>query len=125
MTSPAERRVVVLGASDNPERYSFRAVRELVAQGFVTIPVHPHTNTILGLPVHGSLETITESVDTITVYVSPQHSSSMIGSIVKLQPNRVILNPGAENPDLEKALDRAGIPWLHACSLVLLSTGRF
>uniref|UniRef100_A0A7C3E8G9 CoA-binding protein n=1 Tax=Gracilinema caldarium TaxID=215591 RepID=A0A7C3E8G9_9SPIR len=125
MNNASERTVVVLGASDNPDRYSFRALRELVFHGFRAIPVHPHLQTIQGLPVHSSLEAITEPVDTVTIYVSPKHSSAMIDAIVKLNPKRVILNPGAENPDLERALDTAGIPALHACSLVLLSTGRF
>jgi len=125
MNNASERTVVVLGASDNPDRYSFRAVRELIDHGFKTIPVHPHLQSILGLPVHASLETIKAPVDTLTVYVSPKHSSAMINSIIELKPKRVILNPGAENPELETALDKAGIPWLHACSLVLLSTGRF
>ncbi len=125
MTNPAERTVVVLGASDRTDRYSNRAVKELLAHGFKTIPVHPTVKTLYGLPVVPNLDSISPGVDTLTVYVSPQHASPMKESILKLKPKRVIFNPGAENEELEKALDREGIPWMHACSLVLLSTGRF
>jgi hypothetical protein len=46
-------------------------------------------------------------------------------AILALKPGRVILNPGTESPDLEQALSDAGIPWLHACTLVMLRTGQF
>jgi hypothetical protein len=125
MMNPAERTVVVLGASDKTDRYSNRAVKELLTHGFKTIPVHPAVKTIHGLPVVPNLDSISPGVDTLTIYVSPQHASAMKESILKLKPGRVIFNPGAENAELEAVLDKAGIPWLHACSLVLLSTGRF
>lgn len=125
MNNPVDRIVVVLGASDKSDRYSYRAVRELLSHGFKTIPVNPHLNELLGLPVIPSLKDINEGVDTLTVYISPKHSSALKDDILALKPQRVIFNPGAENAELEEALDHAGIPWLHACSLVLLSTGRF
>ncbi|MEJ5189533.1 MAG: CoA-binding protein [Breznakiellaceae bacterium] len=119
------RTVVVLGASDNPERYSYRAVRELQKHGFPVIPVNPTLSSIEGLPVVPRLADISEKVDTLTIYLSEKRSTPLIPEILTLRPGRVILNPGAENPVLEKALSEAGIPWLHACTLVLLSTGRF
>ncbi len=125
MNNFSDRIVVVLGASDNPDRYSYRAVRELLSQGFKTIPVNPHLNKLLDLPVLSSLKDIKMAVDTLTVYVSPKHSSALKDEILELRPQRVIFNPGAENAELEQALDMSGIPYLHACSLVLLSTGRF
>ncbi|MCX7655487.1 MAG: CoA-binding protein [Treponemataceae bacterium] len=119
------RTVVVLGASDNPDRYSYRAVQELHKHGFAVIPVNPALSSINGLSVLPRLKDINEKVDTLTIYLSEKRSTPLISEILALRPGRVILNPGAENPTLEKALSEAGIPWLHACTLVLLSTGRF
>ena len=49
-----ERTVVVLGASDKPDRYSNRAVRLLKAEAYRVIPVHPTLDTVEGLAVrHG------------------------------------------------------------------------
>ncbi|MFQ3547003.1 MAG: CoA-binding protein [Termitinemataceae bacterium] len=125
MKNNGDRRVVVLGASDNPERYSYRAVRELLHNGFTVFPVNPRLTELFGRAVVHSLQDIQVPVDTVTVYLSPHHSSPLIQDIIQLHPGRVILNPGAENPKLEQALEQAGIPWIHACSLVLLSTNRF
>ena len=64
-------------------------------------------------------------MDTLTVYVGPRHIGPLIDDIVVAGPRRVILNPGTESPELERVLERHGIPYLEACTLVLLATGQF
>ncbi len=124
MTDPHQR-VVVLGASNNPERYSNMAVNRLLENGHEVIPVHPALERVSGVKVTPTLGDIDGPVDTVTVYVSPKVSSKMIESLVAVEPGRVIFNPGAENAELETALQDQGIPTLRACTLVLLSTGQF
>ena len=67
--------VAVLGASNKPERYSFKAVRMLREKGHTPYPVHPALAEVDGLPVFPSLSAIPAAVDTITVYLSPRTSS--------------------------------------------------
>ncbi len=123
--SSEHQRVVVLGASDNPERYSNKAVNRLRDNDHEVIPVHPKLDHIDGLKVVPNLGEVDGNVDTLTVYVSPKVSSALTDDIVELGPGRVIFNPGAENDELEAALAARGIPTLRACTLVLLSTGQF
>lgn len=123
--STGSQRVVVLGASDNPERYANMAVNRLLENGHEVVPVNPKLERIGDLEVTPSLNEVDGRVDTLTVYVSPKVSSSLADDIVAIAPGRVIFNPGAENPELEAALAGQGIPTLHACTLVLLSTGQF
>ena len=123
--SAKSRTVVVLGASDKPDRYSNRAVRMLKAEGFRVLPVHPCLRQIEGLPVSRFLSEIHEPVDTLTLYLSTERSAAVLDSIVALRPGRVILNPGTEHKLLEDRLESAGIPFLKACTLVMLSTGQF
>lgn len=117
--------VAVLGASHKPERYSNQAVRMLREYGHEVIPVTPGRKEIEGLPVVPDLEGIGRFVDTLTLYVGPERSAQLQDAIVALKPGRVILNPGTESEPLQAALDQAGIPWQHACTLVLLRTGQF
>jgi hypothetical protein len=42
-----------------------------------------------------------------------------------LAPRRVIFNPGTENTELERELERVGILTEEACTLVLLHSGQF
>lgn len=117
--------VAVLGASPKRERYSNQAVRDLKAHGHKVYPVNPAHRTIEGLDTVPSLQEITVPVDTITVYVGPQHIAPLIDAIVSAKPRRVILNPGAESEALERRLTAAGIDFLKACTLVMLRTGQF
>ncbi|TAL16464.1 CoA-binding protein [bacterium] len=117
--------VAVLGASPNPERFSNRAVRRLREKGHKVIPVNVNCVPVEGLPALKTLGEIQEEVDTVCVYVGPSNIKSSIEEIVKLNPKRVILNPGAESEELKAALNKAGIPCKEACTLVLLSSGEF
>lgn len=118
------QRVVVLGASDDPERYSNMAVNRLLENGHDVIPVHPTLERIGDLPVVSNLGEVEPPVDTLTVYVSPSISSSLRDDMIAMSPGRVIFNPGAENPDLEESLAKEGVSTVRACTLVLLSTGQ-
>jgi predicted CoA-binding protein len=122
---PEDHRVVVLGASPKPARYANRAVRELMAGGYIVIPVHPKIREIEGLPVVHTLTTIRERVHTLTLYVGPERSRGLADGIVRLNPGRVILNPGTESDELEAQLRSRHIACLHACTLVMLRTGQF
>jgi uncharacterized protein len=121
----AVKTVAVLGASANPDRYSNIAVRRLREAGHHVIPVNPALEQIEGLPVAKALGDIAEPIDTLTLYVGPQRLAPLTDEILRLGPQRVIFNPGTESADLATALDRAKIPHLEACTLVLLQTGQF
>ncbi len=118
--------VAVLGASSKRERYSNQAIRLLRDHGHTVLPVNPAQQEIEGLHVIASVDGLMPGqVDTVTMYVSPQHSDALLPGLLRLKPKRVIFNPGAENPRLEQALEKAGIQVDEACTLVLLRTGQY
>jgi len=123
--SPSGHHVVVLGASPRPTRYSNRAVRLLREQGYRVTPIHPSCREIEGLAAVASLERVERPVHTLTLYLGPARLSPLIDGILELAPQRVIFNPGSELGSLEQRLEQRGIPWLHACTLVMLGTGTF
>ena len=117
--------VLILGASNKPHRYAYKALQLLKRHGHRIIPVHPKLTEIEGIKVINSLEEITESVDTLSLYIGAQRSQSIIKDIVKLKPGRVIFNPGTESELLEQALRDAGISYKYDCTLIMLETGSF
>jgi len=118
-------RVVVLGASPNPERYSYKAVNMLLEYGHEVVPVHPIAEKIDNVPVVAKLNMVSGQVDTLTLYLSPDTLTPMEDDIVKLKPGRIIFNPGTENPVLMENLRQKGFNVVQACTLVLLRTGQF
>ena len=117
--------VVVLGASNKPHRYAFKALKMLQEYGHHVLPVHPKLDIIEGLVVKHELSQISTSVDTLTLYIGPQRITPLIDEIVKLNPARVILNPGTESNELELALVHNDIPFVKDCTLLMLEHGRF
>ncbi|OGS35249.1 MAG: hypothetical protein A2293_09505 [Elusimicrobia bacterium RIFOXYB2_FULL_49_7] len=120
-----ENRIVVLGASANPERYSNQAVARLMEKGYDVIPVNPGRPIVHGLPCLAALSDIRDPVDTVTLYVNPEISNKAAEALCALQPRRVIFNPGSENKELEIKLIKQGINTVTACTLVMLRTGQF
>lgn len=118
-------RVAVLGASNKPDRYSFKAVRMLREKGHIPYPVHPALPHVDGIPAWPSLHAIPVPIDTATVYLSARNQQSIAAELLSSTVQRVIFNPGAENPELACRLRQHGKEVLHACTLVLLTTGQF
>ena len=115
---------VLLGASENPERYSYLATQKLVA--------HQHSVTAIGIkPGHiGTTPIITEhpiitNVDTVTLYLSPINQKPYYDYIIALHPKRLIFNPGTENEELANLAIANHIQPIEACTLVLLNTGQY
>ncbi len=117
-------KTVVIGASDNPERYSYKAIKLLLHANHEVVPVSNKKAEVFGIPIQ-TIDTIEEGVDTITLYVGPQNQPYYEDYILKTKPRRVIFNPGTENPILEEKLQKNGVFTEEACTLVLLSTGQY
>lgn len=118
-------RVLIIGASRNPERYAYLAMKRLIAAGHEVVLFNPALESIERLPVINRLSDVPLPVDTVTIYVSSAHLDPMIDDILALAPRRIISNPGTETPAMaDKALG-AGIEYLEACTLVLLATHQF
>lgn len=118
------KRTLVTGASENPDRYSNKAAKMLMAHG--------HEVVLHGLKpgeVNGTAITTqwpgSEKFDTVTLYIGPQNQPGYYDPIIDLKPDRVIFNPGTENAEFAQKLDAAGIKYENACTLVLLSTGQY
>ena len=123
--SVEKRNVAVLGASPNRDRYSNQAVRLLARYDYRPIPVNPGHKESEGLACFPNLSAIGEPLHTITLYLGPARSSALIAEIVAANPQRIIMNPGAENETLAEAASGAGIEVVEGCTLVMLKTGLF
>lgn len=123
-TTNDKKLTVVLGASPNPERYSYLAVNRLTAHGHPVVAIGKRAATIGEVPViteHPPLE----NVDTVTLYMNPLLQKEYYDYILQLRPRRIIFNPGTENEELEELARQHDIRPQEACTLVLLSTGQY
>jgi hypothetical protein len=115
---------LVVGASEDPGRYSNMAVRLLRSFGYQVIAFGKRQGVIDDVPVQ-TLWGPEWKVDTITLYINPSHQKELYSAIISLEPRRVIFNPGTENPEFNTMLMNSDILTEEACTLVLLRTGGY
>jgi len=116
--------MVVLGASDNPERYSYKAVTRLVRYQYNVVAVGKRKGYIGEIPIVTGHPPI-KDVHSVLMYIGPGNQSEIVDYVISLRPRRVIFNPGTESPELEELLESYNIKIVHDCSLVMLAMGRF
>ncbi len=115
---------LVIGASENPERYSNKAIRRLKHYGHSIAAIGNREGEVDGV-AFSKQKTPFEGVDTVTMYIGVSHQQEYIDYILSLKPKRIIFNPGTENDDFEAKAKAAGIETMEACTLVLLGTGQY
>ncbi len=118
------KKTLVLGASANPERYSFLAVNKLLAYNHEVVAIGKRPGIIKTITIATEPPNI-KDIDTVTIYLNPANQISYYNYILSLKPRRIIFNPGTENPELEKLAVKEGIKVQEACTLVLLATQQF
>ncbi|WP_339656872.1 CoA-binding protein [uncultured Maribacter sp.] len=118
------KKTLVFGASMNPTRYSNLAIRRLVDSGIETQAYGLGEGEVSGVHISNNFDKI-NNIHTITLYLNPKRQEEYFNLIISLAPSRVIFNPGTENPIFYSLLEKNGIEVDVACTLVLLSTGRY
>lgn len=118
------KKTLVLGASLNPARYSHMAINKLVNNNHEVVAIGLREGEVSGVEITKEKE-LFEAIDSVTLYLSPQRQKDYYNYIISLNPNRVIFNPGTENPELYQLLSENNIESEVACTLVLLSTNQY
>jgi len=116
--------VVVIGASPNPARMSYKVTGALYAAGYEVLAIGIHQGDIDGVPI--TLEPIIpdEKIDLVTLYINPTLQPAYYDYILALKPSRVIFNPGTENTELMDLCKANNIEPLEACTMVMLCLGQ-
>jgi len=118
------KRTLVIGASENPERYSNKAIKALLTHDHEVVAIGGRAGEVAGI-IFGSEKKNFDNIDTVTLYVGSKNQPEYYQYILDLKPQRVIFNPGTENQEFAKQLETAGIYPEIACTLVLLVTGQY
>ena len=118
------RKTLILGASSNPDRYSYLALKKLKANKHSVVALGKRKGNVDGINIETEQKNV-EDIDTITLYLNANNQKPFYDYILSLHPRRIIFNPGAENEELTALASQNNIKTLEACTLVLLSTGQY
>lgn len=117
-------KVLVIGASANPDRYSNVAMRLLKRHGYEVLAIGNKAASVEGLNIVVDRPMLTD-IHTITLYLRPELQQHYYEYILSLKPVRVIFNPGTENSEFADTLKKESISVTAHCTLVMLDSGTF
>ena len=116
---------LVIGASENPDRYSYKAIKALLVNGRDVKAFGQKKGEVDGV-VFETEERPMDDIDTLTLYVGPKNQPSLYDFILNdIRPRRIIFNPGTENQEFYELARPKGIICEEACTLVLLATSQY
>jgi predicted CoA-binding protein len=117
-------KTLVIGASENPDRYSYKAISMLRMYGHQVVALGLKAGRVADVDFITEKEPLSD-IETVTLYVGPQNQPQYQDYIIALQPKRVVFNPGTENPVFAEQLKKVAIEPIEACTLVMLSTEQY
>lgn len=118
------KKTLVIGASTNPERYAYKAIQMLLANGHSVIAIGQKQGIVENISIHTKMIPISQ-IHTVTLYLNPNRQRDYYNYIIEAQPKRVIFNPGTENLEFYQLLKVNNIKFEEACTLVLLTTKQY
>ena len=118
------KKTVVIGASTNPDRYSYLAINKLRKYLHEVIAIGQKEGIVGDVTIYKTNPHV-ENVDTVTLYINPSIQKNYYQYILSLHPKRIIFNPGTENDELFQLAKENDIQPLEACTLVMLGTGQY
>jgi len=92
-----QKRFAVVGATDNPEKYGNRVVKNLRERGYEVYPVNPKLEEVEGLKCYPSIAEIPVRVDVVDFVVPPKAAEEILKQCRDLGLDRIWLQPGSES----------------------------
>jgi hypothetical protein len=117
-------KVLVIGASLKPVRYSNKAIKMLREYDYDVCAIGLQEGIVAGVSIQKDAPKLT-NIHTVTLYINPLRQQEYYQYIIDLKPKRVIFNPGTENDEFYILLKANHIKVEIACTLVLLRSNMF
>jgi len=109
---------VVVGASENKEKYGYKIFKRLKDLGYNVIPVNPNYEVIVGDKCYPNLMSLPQKPDVVNMVVSPKHGMKTIEEAAELGIKYIWLQPGTFNQELLDLAKEKGIETIQACVLI-------
>jgi predicted CoA-binding protein len=120
MSDPGGRRIAVVGASADRDKYGNKAVRAYLSAGWEVFPVNPRGGRIEGLVVYPDVSSVPGALDRISVYLQPRVTRRLIPQFVERGADEVWFNPGSTDASVSAKAREAGLRPILGCSIVAI-----
>ena len=98
-------KIVLIGASNNTEKYGNKILKDLVAKWHIVYPVNPKETKIEWLHTHKILKTVPKDFDIIDFVVPANVTLQILKKHTELLKNKKVwIQPGAEDDEVKAYL---------------------
>ena len=108
----------MIGASNNPRKFGYGAVRAFRRHGDTVVPINPHETQVDGLRAYASVLDVPGPIDMASMYVPPEIGEQVIEEVARKKIPEVWLNPGAESDALITRARALQIQPTVGCSVI-------
>lgn len=117
--------IAVIGASADRAKFGNRCVRAYAQEGWAVYPVHPSETAIEGITSYRSIRDVPAGpIDLVSVYLPASRGLAVMDEIAgRGDVREVMLNPGADNPEVVAKGQALGLNVVTGCSLIALRGG--
>jgi len=117
-------KVLVIGASPNNSRFSYKCVRSLRRHEYEVAAIGNRRGKIKDIRIKKGMPEYSD-IDTVVLYVGASGQPEYYDYILGLKPRRLIFNPGTYNKEFNDMAKESGIETVVDCALIMLNSGTF
>lgn len=103
--------IAVVGASDDPQRYSYEVTEFLIARGYDVIPVNPKLagGDVHGRPAVASLREIDRPIDIVDIFRHPDHVPEVVDEAIEVGAKVIWMQLGVSHQEAAAKAKDAGL----------------
>ena len=109
---------VVVGDVLNPSKYAYKILNSLKTEGFNAAGMNP---SVENEEIYNNLSDIPYNVEVLDLCINPYKGIKIIHEAHELKIDKVLIQPGAESPEIIDFCKSNGIQVIEGCALVELS----
>ncbi|MCB2293702.1 CoA-binding protein [Clostridium algoriphilum] len=109
---------IVVGDVLNPLKYAYKILNSLKRDGFNVVGVNPSAKNE---GVYNSLRDIPYKVEVLNLCINPYKGIKVLQEAHELKIDKVLIQPGAESPEILNFCKANGMLAIEGCTLIELS----
>ncbi|BAI81131.1 conserved hypothetical protein [Deferribacter desulfuricans SSM1] len=104
------KNIVIVGASNNPERASNGIMKFLMKKGYNCYPVNPNEEEVLGVKAYKSISDVPVTPDIVDVFRRSEFAPEIVKEAIKKGAKFIWLQEEVYSEEAKRLADEAGIP---------------
>jgi predicted CoA-binding protein len=107
------RRIVIVGASDDPGRASFAIASYLLGQQYEVVPVNPNHARVIGLKCYPALADVPGRIELANVFRRPEFCADVARDAIARGATGLWLQSGIRSDEARRLAGQAGIDYVE------------